>query len=183
MPIKGTFVTRSWVSGGWASPSGVQPCSPENGKNLVQTLCREINCVFNAGLCTEPIMDSVSSPEAEEGRKPKFLVIGGSHALQEAEVLAAKGFDVVTCAVSGWRANKTASEEMAEKVQEALKDFCEDDVVVVHCCDNTAFMARTEDGDTSLSGGSSLETTTLKGTWWWRARRGSLCFSKTVSLF
>ncbi len=61
-------------------------------------------------------------------------------------MLAAKGFDVVTYAVSGWRANKTASEEMAEKVQEALKDFCEDDVVVVHCCDNTAFMARTEDG-------------------------------------
>jgi hypothetical protein len=91
-------------------------------------------------------MDTVPSVEAEEGRKPKFLVIGGSHAIQEAEVLAAKGYDVVTCAASGWRANKTASEEMAVKVQEALKDFCEDDVVVVHCCDNTAFMARTEDG-------------------------------------
>jgi hypothetical protein len=146
MPIRGTFVTRSWVSGGWASPSGVQPCSPENEKNIVQTLCREINCVFNAGLCTEPVMDTVPSVEAEEGRKPKFLVIGGSHAIQEAEVLAAKGYDVVTSAASGWRANKTASEEMAVKVQEALKDFCEDDVVVVHCCDNTAFMARTEDG-------------------------------------
>jgi hypothetical protein len=127
-------------------------------------------------------MDSVASSEAEEDRKPKFLVIGGSHALQEAEVLAAKGFDVVTCAVSGWRANKTASEEMAVKVQEALKGLCEDDVVVVHCCDNTAFMARTEDGGDLPIRGSSLETSMLKGTSWWQVRRGSLCFSKTVSL-
>jgi hypothetical protein len=83
--------------------------------------------------------------EQEETRKPKFLVIGVSHALLEGEVLAGKGYDVITCAVSGWRANKTASEEMAEKVQEALRGLCEDNIIVVHCCDNTAFMARTED--------------------------------------
>jgi hypothetical protein len=35
---------------------------------------------------------------------------------------------------------------MAEKVQEALRGLCEDDVIVVHCTDNTAFMARTEEG-------------------------------------
>jgi hypothetical protein len=35
---------------------------------------------------------------------------------------------------------------MAERVQEALRGLCEDDVIVVHCCDNTAFMARTEEG-------------------------------------
>jgi hypothetical protein len=91
-------------------------------------------------------MASGHSAEQEETRKPKFLVIGGSHALQEGEVLAGKGYDVITCAVSGWRANKTASEEMAEKVEEALRVLCEDDIIVVHCCDNTAFMARTEDG-------------------------------------
>jgi hypothetical protein len=146
MPIKGSYFTRSWVSGGWTSPSGVLPCSPENEKMLVQTLVREVNCIFNAGLGSEPIMASSQSSEQEEPRKPKFLIIGGSHALQEGEVLAGKGYEVITCAVSGWRANKTASEEMAAKVQEALSGLCEDDIIVVHCCDNTAFMARTEDG-------------------------------------
>jgi hypothetical protein len=146
MPIKGSYFTRSWVSGGWTSPCGVQPCSPENEKTLVQTLVREVNSIFNAGLGLEPIMASGHIVVQEENRKPKFLIIGGSHALQEGEVLAGKGYEVITCAVSGWRANKTASEEMAEKVQEALRGLCEDDIIVVHCCDNTAFMARTEDG-------------------------------------
>ncbi len=58
MPIKVSYFTRSWVSGGWTSPSGVQPCSPENEKTLVQTLVREVNSIFNAGLGSEPIMAS-----------------------------------------------------------------------------------------------------------------------------
>jgi hypothetical protein len=35
---------------------------------------------------------------------------------------------------------------MAEKVQEAFRGMCEDDIIVVHCSLFTAFMARTEEG-------------------------------------
>jgi len=146
MPIRGSTLTRSWVSGGWASPSGVRPCSPEMEKMIVHALVRDLNTNFDVGLCTDPITVPETDENGPDTRKPKFLFIGGSHALREAECLANKGFEVVTCAVSGWRANKTASEEMAEQVQEALRGLCEDDIVVVHCTDNTAFMARTEEG-------------------------------------
>jgi hypothetical protein len=146
MPLKGSAHTRSWVSGGWASPSGVRSCSPEMEKLIVHALVRDLNGNFDVGLCMDPI--TVPDPELSgpNTRKPKFLFIGGSHSLREAQCLGAKGYDVITCAVSGWRANKTACEEMAEKVQEALRELCEDDIIVVHCTDNTAFMARTEEG-------------------------------------
>ncbi len=146
MPLKGSALTRSWVSDGWASPSGVRPCSPEMEKLIVHTLVRDLNANFDVGLGTDPI--TVPDPELSgpDTRKPKFLFIGGSHSLREAQCLAAKGFEVITCAVSRWRANKTACEEMAEKVQEALRELCEDGVIIVHCNDNTAFMARTEEG-------------------------------------
>ncbi|MFN9899086.1 MAG: hypothetical protein ACK55Z_09900, partial [bacterium] len=130
MPVRGSSLTRSWVSGGWASPSRVRPCSPEMEKMIVHALVRDLNSNFDVGLCNDPITVPETDENCPDSRKPKFLFIGGSHALREAECLANKGYEVVTCAVSGWRANKTASEEMAEQVQEALRGLCEDDIIV-----------------------------------------------------
>jgi hypothetical protein len=146
MPVKGSTQTRSWVSGGWASPSGVRSCSPEMEKLIVHALVRDLNVNFDVGLCTDPITVPETEQNRPDSRKPRFLFIGGSHTLKKAQCLADKGYKVITCAVSGWRANKNASEEIAEKVQEALRGLCEDDIIVVHCCDNTALMARTEEG-------------------------------------
>ncbi len=61
-----------------------------------------------------------------EPRNKKALVIGGT-------ILAERGYNVITCNVSGWRPNKTACEDMAEEVIEV-------------CFDNVAFMARSEKG-------------------------------------
>jgi hypothetical protein len=66
--------------------------------------------------------------------------------LREAEYLSDRGYEVLTCAVGGWRANKTAGEEMAVYVEKALGEMDAEDVIAVHCCDNTAFMARSEEG-------------------------------------
>jgi hypothetical protein len=137
MLLKGSAQTRSWVSSGWASPSGVRQSSPEMEKLIVHALVRDLNANFDVGLCADPVTVPDPDLSGPDTRKPKFLFIGGSHSLREAQCLADKGYDVITCAVSGWRANKTACEEMAEKVQEALRGLCEDD---------TAFMARTEEG-------------------------------------
>ncbi len=48
----------------------------------------------------------------------RYLFIGGSHARKER---ADRGHEVVICAVSSWRPNKTAVEEMCVKAEEALK--------------------------------------------------------------
>jgi len=53
---------------------------------------------------------------------------------------------VIICAVPGWRPNKTAVEEMATKVGEALKLLTPNDVVILHLFDNVAYMARSEEG-------------------------------------
>jgi hypothetical protein len=37
-------------------------------------------------------------------------------------------------------------EDMTAKVKEALLEISEDDIIVVHCFDNIAFMARSEEG-------------------------------------
>ncbi len=114
---------------------------------------RKIICITNVGLCSDPITVPDPDQSGQETRKPKFLFIGGSHSLREAKCLAEKGYDVITCAVSGWRANKTACEEMAEKVQETLRGLCEDDIIVVHCSD------KDEDGNGLWSGDPVHPTT------------------------
>ncbi len=76
----------------------------------------------------------------------RYLFIGGSHAKKEGSALADRGHEVVICAASGWRPNKTAVEEMCEKVEEALKMISPTDVVVVHLFDNVFYMARSEEG-------------------------------------
>jgi hypothetical protein len=46
---------RSWVSGGWTIPCGVQPFTPEVESRIVQTIVRELNCLFDLDLGQEPI--------------------------------------------------------------------------------------------------------------------------------
>ena len=75
-----------------------------------------------------------------------MLVIGGSHSIRESEALAKKGIEVISVAARGWRPNVTACEDMAANVAEAVKQMSEDDCVVIHCFDNIAFMARSEEG-------------------------------------
>jgi hypothetical protein len=98
--------------------------------------------MYNLGLDLDPNMNTVE----KEKRNVKFLVIGGSHAKREGQVLVERGFEVLTCAVGGWRPNKTAGEEMAVQVEAALQHLMEDDIIVVHCFDNVAYMARSEEG-------------------------------------
>jgi hypothetical protein len=79
------FEQRSWVSGGWASPCEAQPFTPDSEEKIVQCLTRELNSLFDLGLCTEPIVDRLFK---EEQQTRKILVIGGSHSIREAEALS-----------------------------------------------------------------------------------------------
>ncbi len=135
----------SWVSGGWTSPRGVQPSTPESEQRIVHTLIGELNGLYRLDLGTDPILDRLV-PSADSSVSRRALVIGGSHAIKEANALADPGFEVITCAVAGWRPNKSAIEDMTEKVGEAVKQISKDDLVIVHCFDNVAFMSRSEEG-------------------------------------
>jgi hypothetical protein len=152
------------VSGGWASPCGVRPLTSETEKRIVQTLTAELNDMYDLGLGVHPNMNNA---ERENKKNVKFLVIGGSHAKREGQVLVERGYEVYTCAVGGWRPNKTAGEEMAVQVEAALQHLAEDDVIIVHCFDNVAYMARSEEGGNCLSGGIPTENFTWRGIWLW----------------
>ena len=52
--LKHPRATRSWVSGGWATPCGVHPVTPEKEKQLIGALIKDLNGLFNLGLCPEP---------------------------------------------------------------------------------------------------------------------------------
>jgi hypothetical protein len=110
----------------------------------VNCLISELNSLFNQGLGIDPILDRFCN---EESTVRKVLMIGGSHARREAEVFAETGYEVVTCAVGGWRPNKTAIDDMTEKVSEAITAQSDDDIMVIHCFDNIAYMARYEEGE------------------------------------
>jgi hypothetical protein len=96
--------------------------------------------MYDLGLDSDPNMNTVE----KEKKSVKFLVIGGSHAKRESQVLVERGFEVLACTVG--RPNKTAGEEMAVQVEAPLQRLTEDDIVVVHCFDNIAYMARSEEG-------------------------------------
>jgi hypothetical protein len=115
----------------------------EAEKTIVYKLVAELNDRYDLGLGSEPVVDRLIESSV---RKTKFLVIGGSHAIREGTCLNELGYEVIICAIGGWRANKTAAEDMADKVKEALAEMTEDDVIVVHCFDNVVFMSRSEEG-------------------------------------
>jgi hypothetical protein len=127
---------RSWVSGGWTIPCGVQPFTPEVEGKIVQTIVRELNCQFDLDLGLDLICGRLTKSDSPVKR---ILVIGGSHALREGEALSQKGYDVIMCAVGGWRPNVSAIEDMREKEAEG-------DPVLIHCFDNVAYMACSEEG-------------------------------------
>jgi hypothetical protein len=60
---------------------------------IVQCLTRELNSLFDLGLCTEPSVDRLYR---EERIVKKILVIGGSHSIREAEALSTRGFEVIS---------------------------------------------------------------------------------------
>jgi hypothetical protein len=47
---------KSWNSGGWASPSGVQPVGIDTEKCLIGSLITELSNLFNLGLGKKPYM-------------------------------------------------------------------------------------------------------------------------------
>jgi hypothetical protein len=104
----------------------------------------ELNSLYNLGLGTETIHDRLESEDSPPPRR--YLFIGGSHAKKEGNAMADRGHEVIICAASGWRPNKTAVEEMVSKVEEALLKMTPNDVIVLHLYDNIAYMARLEEG-------------------------------------
>ncbi len=145
MPLNLTnrFEQRSWVSGGWTSPREVKPFTLESEKKLVQTMIGELNGLFDLELGSDPSCDRLVK---DDKTVRKMLLIGGSHSIRESEALAKKGIEVISVAARGWRPNMTACEDMAANVAEVVKQLSEDDCVVIHCFDNIAFMARSEEG-------------------------------------
>jgi hypothetical protein len=136
---------RSWSSGGWASPCGVQPVGPVLEKSLIGALVSELNSLHNLGLGTDTIHERMENRENDSPAR-RYLFIGGSHAKKEGNAMVDRGHEVIICAASGWRPNKTAVEEMMVKVEEALLEMTPNDVVVLHLYDNIAYMARSEEG-------------------------------------
>ncbi len=101
--------------------------------------------MYNLGLGTTTILDRMVDGEHESPSR-RYLFSGGSHAIKEGNAMADWGYEVIICAASGWRPNKTPVEELVIKVEEALRELTSNDVVVLHLYDNIAYMARSEEG-------------------------------------
>jgi hypothetical protein len=70
-----TANVSSMESGGWATPSGAHPFTPEIEEKIVRTMIRELNDRYCIGLSADTAHDRLS--EAERQKKRKFLCIGG----------------------------------------------------------------------------------------------------------
>jgi hypothetical protein len=141
--LRNPQVEKSWKTGGWTSPCGVRPVTVDTETSLIRSLVTELNSLFNLGLGSETVHDRLF---VDDSLPRRYLCVGGSHAINEGNNLADRGHEVIICAVPGWRPNKTAVEEMATKVGEALTLLTPNDVVILHLFDNVAYMARSEEG-------------------------------------
>jgi hypothetical protein len=137
---------KTWISEGWTNlPNGVQPFQKEQESEIVCSLISELNGLFNLDLCKEPGFDRLTDSEPVAA-KPRILMIGASHVVREAEILADRGYEVTLVSKPGWRATKGSVAEMVEKVKEALCNISPHDIVVVQLLDNTSYLARSDEG-------------------------------------
>jgi hypothetical protein len=97
---------KTWISEGWTNlPNGVQPFQKEQESEIVCSLISELNGLFNLDLCKEPGFDRLTDSEPVAA-KPRILMIGASHVVREAEILADRGYEVTLVSKPGWRATK-----------------------------------------------------------------------------
>jgi hypothetical protein len=137
---------RTWVSEDWTNlPNGVQAFEQEHESKVVCALIGELNGIFNLGLGTEPGFDRMCEIDAMQ-EKPRILMIGSSHVIREADILADRGYEVTLVSKPGWRATKGAVEEMVGKIKEAMVNLTPRDIIVVQFLDNVSYMARSEEG-------------------------------------
>ena len=140
-----TYANRSWVSPGGAMLfNELQPAPIELEKKIICGLLKDLNANFDLGLDTAP--DFTRTRKKEPAERPKILMIGASNAGRAAAEFEERGYTVLKICTPGWRANKDPVQQILPKVQEALKQLKESDVVIIQCLDNTAYYSRTEEG-------------------------------------
>jgi hypothetical protein len=127
------------VSEDWTNlTNGVQSFQQEHESKVVCALISELNGFLNLGLGSEPGFDRMNEGEAVP-EKPRILMIGSSHVVREADILADRGYEVTLVSKPGWRATKGAVDEMMEKIKEAMVNLTPRDIVVIQFLDNVSY--------------------------------------------
>jgi hypothetical protein len=140
------FEEKTWVSEDWTNlPNGVQSFQQEHESKVICALISELNGFFNLGLGSEPGFDRMNEGEAVP-EKPRILMIGSSHVVKEADILADRGYEVTLVSKPGWRATRGAVDEMLEKIKEAMVNLTSRDIIVIQFLDNVSYMVRSEKG-------------------------------------
>ncbi len=120
------------------------PASIDLEKKIVCGLLKDLNANFDLRLDIAP--DFTRAKQKEPAERPKILMIGDSNAGRAAAEFEERGFTVMKICTPGWRANNDPVQQILPKVQEALKQLKESDVVIIQCLDNTAYYTRTKEG-------------------------------------
>jgi hypothetical protein len=139
LPISTTeFAEKKWVSCGWPYlPKGVAPAGPDSEHAMICTLLEEVSSKFAipVGVPVPPVRS-----DGWGAGEPRYVVIGGSHAIRLAEAIRESGSAAIVAAKPGWRVSASAVESLL-----SLASMKIEDVYIYQLFDNSFHMARSEE--------------------------------------
>ena len=142
--------TRTVQSNGWTFlHCGSIAIDEAEELKQITALIRDLNKGF--ALTLDECPDFNRSPTATAtavggGKKPKFLVMGASHASRLATALKNGGCEVIDLSDKRWRLSRLEVETLREKFERMKVDLHRDTQVVLSVLDSALFWGETEEG-------------------------------------
>jgi len=132
-------------------PASLPPWSQADEKKVLDSLIREINDKFLAGVDPDPNLSRSSKrpqlyPAFRSGSVESAAFVGGSNAKNLANAAANLGIDSYQIAKGGWKITRDNIDKLIPDLKELMSSLPAGTPIVLFCLDNSSFLAASEEG-------------------------------------
>jgi hypothetical protein len=133
----------TYSSGGFSNLTAAAPLNEENERSLVLSLIKDLNEIYAAGLCENPIVDRFLEDDvfqSDDQPRHKLLLLGSSHLKRIAGSLDTDKFEVIDLCKAGFRVSEANVKALVAKLEsELLVSDMDNLTILVQLLDNSVY--------------------------------------------
>jgi hypothetical protein len=134
----------TYSSGGFSNLTAAAPLNEENERSLVLSLIKDLNEIYAAGLCENPVVDRFLEDDVflnEAQPRHRLFLLGSSHLKRIVGSFDTDRFEVVDLCKPGFRISEANVKDLATKLESELSgaelDSC---TIIVQLFDNSVYV-------------------------------------------